>query len=573
MKTLRRPSHRPFYVLAGGGLLWGCLVSLTGGLSLEAYGIPFSSREPVRALVLSAVSGCIAMFLHLGPTFRVSAAALAKAGACGIAVAVGAVLWLTIDRGSFVAGGADSSGYLSQARLWQQGLPRVPQPLALELPWPEAELALTPLAFCPCAKRDELVPVPAQGYPLAMAATRAVFGPGAEFSVVPVAAAGLVLCTYLLGATLWGTMVGLLAAVLLATSPPFLLQAFQPMSDVPAAFWWTLALTLGLSRRPASVVAAAAATAMAIATRPNMAPIGPLLAALLFVIQRSGAAAVPVHRFAWRSVFAGTIGGALFVAILNNALYGSPLSSGYGGLADLYSAGNVLPNLSRYGTWLVSTETPLIAIVLLSPLITPESSPARRVRWYGILVGVMVMASYLPWKLFDIWHYLRFLLIAYPLMYLLLVSGCVIPRLRDGWLRRWLPVIVFAVVGFTHAKELVAKDVFAIANFERRYRTVGEYVDRTVPRKAVVLSMQQSGSVNYYSGRQILRYDYLDPDWLERAVELFEGKGMKCYAVLEDWEVVLFRDRFQTASPLGRLDWRPLIVIEDISVYELRPPD
>ena len=209
--------------------------------------------------------------------------------------------WRSIADPSF-AGGADSSAYLSQALLWQEGLPRVPQPLALQIPWPDADATLSPLGYCPCAKRDELVPIHPPGYPLAMAATRAIFGPGAEFWVVPVAAAGLVLCTYFLGAILWSPVVGFLAAVLVATSPPFLFQALQPMSDVPAAFWWTLALTLGLSRRLASVVAASAATAMAITTRPNLAPIGPLLAALLFIIQRGRAAAVPVHRFAWLSV-------------------------------------------------------------------------------------------------------------------------------------------------------------------------------------------------------------------------------------------------------------------------------
>lgn len=183
------------------------------------------------------------------------------------------------------------------------------------------------------------------------------------------------------------------------------------------------------------------------------------------------------------------------------------------------------------------------------------------------------MGSYLPWLVFESWTFLRFLLVVYPVMYLLLVSGCVVPGLRYGWLRRSLPVIVFAVVAVTHVKEVVARDVFAIANFERRYEVVGEYVEKMLPRNAVVLSMQHSGSVTYYSGRQILRYNYLEPQWLEPAVKFFEGRGMKCYAVLEDWEVGRFRDRFQAKSQLGRLNWRPVTVIDGVSVYELRPSD
>jgi hypothetical protein len=99
---------------------------------------------------------------------------------------------------------------------------------------------------------------------------------------------------------------------------------------------------------------------------------------------------------------------------------------------------------------------------------------------------------------------------------------------------------------------------------------VGEYADRMLPRNAVVLSMQHSGSVRYYSGRQILRYNYLDPAWLERAVRFFRDRGAPGYAVLEEWEVARFRDRFQAASPLGRLDWRPLTIIDGVSVYELK---
>lgn len=557
-------------MLAAGGLLWTLLVLLTGGVSLQASGIPFSSRDPIRPLVFSAVCGLVAIVRHFGPGYRLSSRALATASALGTLGTAGLMLWLAIDRGAFVAGGADSSSYLSQTRLWQNGLPRVRQPLALEVPWPEADATLSPLGYCPCAKRDELVPIHPAGYPLVMAATRSLLGPGAEFWVVPVAAAGLVLCTYWLGATLWSGPVGFLAAVLLATSPPFVLQALQPMSDVPAAFWWTLALTLGLSHRRVSLVAAAAATGLAIATRPNLAPIGLLLSGLLFVIRRGRCADIRVHRLAWLSVCAGTIGGAVIVGLLNEALYGSPFNSGYGSLADLYALGHVLPNLTRYLSWLVGTETPLVAVVLISPLIASESGSAGHVRWYGLLLIVVALGSYLPWLVFDSWMFLRFLLVAYPLMYLLLASGVSVRGLADGWLRRSLPVVAFAVVGIAHAHGLVAREVLTTAAFEERYRSVGEYVSRMLPRDAVVLSMQHSGSVPYYSGRQILRYNYLDPAWLERAVQFFERKGRACYAVLEGWEVQDFRARFQAASRLGRLEEPPLAVIDGVSVFEFR---
>jgi hypothetical protein len=403
-----------------------------------------------------------------------------------------------------------------------------------------------------------------------MAAMRAVFGAGAESWVVPLTAAGLVLCTYFLGARVWSRGVGLLATVLLATSPPFLSQALQPMSDVPAAFWWTLALVLSLRARPVALAGAGVATTVAVLTRPNLAPIGVLLTGLAFALERGGS--VPRGRWvAWRFVLAGTIGGVLVVAVLNHVLYGSPSSSGYGSLGDLYSLRNGLPNASRYLTWLVSTETPLIAAVALSPFRTFGSRPAQRVRWYGLLLMVFTFGSYLFWLVFDDWVFLRFLLVMYPLMYLLLVSSVTLSTRMPDWFRWSLPVIVVGIVVFTHVTLVRANRVLAIAELEQRYRLVGEYVTRELPQDAVVVSMQHSGSVRYYSGRQTLRYDWLDPEWLEAAVKFFEAKGRTCYAALEDWEVARFRERFQATSELGRLDWQPLTVINGVAVYDLAP--
>jgi hypothetical protein len=568
MFPLRRRASLLLGAFAVGSLVWAVAVALTGGVSLEALGVPFSSREPVRPLVMSVAAGVAALVLGFGPRARVDPRLLARLGSAGALAVAGLVLWLAIDRGSFVAGGADSSSYLSQARLWQGGLPRIPQPLALEAPWPDADATLSPLGFCPCAKPDELVPIHPAGYPLAMAAARAILGPGAEFAIVPAMAAGLVLCTYLLGSMLWRQSIGLLGAALLTTSPTFLFQALQPMSDVPAAFWWTLALLLGLCRPAACAAAAACAVAAAIVTRPNLAPAGLVLAMLLFALRRSGPGVV-VHRIAWVGVLTGTAIGSLASAGVNHLLYGSPLNSGYGSLAELYSLANVLPNAARYLTWLGTAETPLLALLLLSPWFAAEPTSGRLVRWYGLGLGLLMLASYLPWLVLESWTFLRFLLPAFPLLYLLLVSGALISRIPYGWARRALPIVVFTIVGVAHARALIDRDVFEIAAFEARYRTVAEYVERSLPDEAVVFSMQHSGSVSYYAGRQILRYNYLDPAWLDRAVRFFRDRGRPCYAVLESWEVADFRDRFGATSSLGGLRGTLLAVMDGISVYEL----
>jgi hypothetical protein len=102
--------------------------------------------------------------------------------------------------------------------------------------------------------------------------------------------------------------------------------------------------------------------------------------------------------------------------------------------------------------------------------------------------------------------------------------------------------------------------VFAIQQAEHRYITVGDYIGRTLPANAVVLSMIQSGSVRIYGGRLTLRWDMLDPKRLDPAVETLRANGYDPYLLLENWELPMFRDQFGTASEYGGVDWPPAYV-------------
>ena len=48
-----------------------------------------------------------------------------------------------------------------------------------------------------------------------------------------------------------------------------------------------------------------------------------------------------------------------------------------------------------------------------------------------------------------------------------------------------------------------------------------------------VLTWLHSGSVRYYAGRVTMRYDLLDRDWLDRAVEWLNARGVAVYALLD----------------------------------------
>ena len=51
---------------------------------------------------------------------------------------------------------------------------------------------------------------------------------------------------------------------------------------------------------------------------------------------------------------------------------------------------------------------------------------------------------------------------------------------------------------------------------EQKFADVGRFVGETLPANAVVYAQQHGGNVRFYSNRLTLRFDILDPDWLDR---------------------------------------------------------
>lgn len=85
----------------------------------------------------------------------------------------------------------------------------------------------------------------------------------------------------------------------------------------------------------------------------------------------------------------------------------------------------------------------------------------------------------------------------------------------------------------------------------------------------MILSVQHSGSLRIYAGRLTLRYDALDPLWLDRAIAHLQAIGRRPYYVLDVEEVDAFRRRFGPAHRSGTLDWPPIATLGGtIAVYD-----
>jgi hypothetical protein len=262
-------------------------------------------------------------------------------------------------------------------------------------------------------------------------------------------------------------------------------------------------------------------------------------------------------------MIAGTIPGCLFIAWINNHLYGSPLASGYGALSSLFSVSHIPTNLARYGGWLVQSQTPLAVCgiaALLIPLRTiwPTRELQRTARFLGAGV-VTVWALYVVYLPYDQWWFLRFLLPAWPAM--CIGSAALLVRLAQtrSTVSRGAAIAILALVGAHNVYYASTHGAFPSGEGDHRYVSIAKMVEQATEPSAVIFTGQHSGPVRYYAGRTIIRFDSLDRAWLDRAVQWLAARGRRAYFLLEEWETIEFQKRFGESNALGALAHAPVM--------------
>ena len=487
-----------------------------------------------------------------------------------IAIVIAAVaLFIGAKWGTYAAGGSDSYCYVNQAELFAQGKVRELPALAARVPWPNVALTFAPAGHVPSPNPpNSFVPMCPAGYPMVMAATRLIAGRGAMFWVVPIFGALAVWWTYLLGRRIDGDATGLIAAAVLAVSPVFLYQVVQPMSDVPALAMWTLALLAALPARPMTLKTAALAglaSGAAVLVRVNLVPLAFVTGAAVCLARPVSVRGLLVRGAAFA---AGVLPFIAIVLALQNAMYGGPLKSGYGSVGMLFSSEHVMPNLARYPRWLLETQTPFPALALVAPFVV--RGDIRRRAWWLLAFAAATLACYVPYVVYDAWWFVRFLLPLLPPVLVLaaLVITVLSKRLAVLWRALVLAALTAALV-VVQVRVAIARDVFRLQMFEQKYRDSGEYVSAKLPANAMLLAINESGSLRFHGNRPTIAVDAMDPAWLDRAIDALTRYGYHPYIVLESAEIDWFTHQFSTGSRAGALDWPPRAQIDrQVTIYD-----
>jgi hypothetical protein len=538
--------------LAWCALSLASLVIVVGPVSVATLGLSIS--RPSRLLLAAAVLGGAAVWWRGGPGSLLDDLAHSRAPytATLLLVLTGCAALLHA-RGAVSVGGADSAGYLAQAQRWHDGTLHVPLPLAIPgVPdaWPQSGLGLRP-----DATGTATVPTYPPGLPWLEAVALRLGGEAVAVRLIPAGATMVALVAiWLIAVPRAGHPGAAFAVATLATLPPFLFQALQPMSDVPALAAWLIALALAARSSAAALAGAVAATTLAILIRPNLAPLALAVTWQAAIPSLSGRAAL---RRALPIGIAAAVGVAV-VASVQAYLYGSPLQSGYGRASELFAVSYIPENLGLYAAWLREGVAWPARVVLACGAAGLAVCAVRHATWRPLmLMGALAGALYVVYLPFDSWTYLRFVLVALALAPLGVAH--LLGSLQRSRHARWtFPVVALLVLAMVlpnlrRSRELAVFDVRAR---EYRYQAAGAFVRDHLPSGAVIVAAQHSASAPYYSGRPVIRPDLLSPDGFGALVAWAARERRPLVFVLDQAEPAALRQRFGD-SGLAALDWPP----------------
>lgn len=436
---------------------------------------------------------------------------------------------IVLHIGTYAAG-SDASGYMNHARLLASGnLHPRPRVLSGLTPDGQHSTLFVPLGFVPSIDGNGMVPTYPSGVPL-MVATAAQFVGWERAGDVVLCVHSLLglLLVYSLGRTMGLSPRGsVLGAVILAASPLYINYSIQMMSDLPALVW-TLGAVLAAwhSRERAQwALVAGAAAAGAVLIRPtNVLIFAPIAVALGLSPRR------------WILLTVGGLPGAIFFCFHSHSLYGRLFTTGYGNFTSSFGPEWVGVTWWHYALWLPALFTPVVLLAGGLPWLARTEPRKAALLGTWALVFAAFYSAYVCTH--ETWWYLRFLLPALPP---LVVGGLLVAR-QAGVGRRW-PLVqnrVFAIalIAIIANSALWNKRLpsFDIGRDNKVYQIAAAWLNANLPDNAVILSMQMSGTLYYYTDFTFLRWDSCDAENRPGILAALRDGRRPLYAALYQFE-------------------------------------
>lgn len=464
--------------------------------------------------------------------------------------------WFLARNSEPVPAGADCGGYLGSAKLLSEGKLKGQIRTIPEFR-PADPRPYTPHGYIGKGSSGVMVPSYPVGLPLHFALSSKLLGWywGPLLVQVLGAVSCVVLCYSLLRELKIDPDFAAIGALVLAVSPLLLSVTFIPLSDAWAAAWCTAAVVAALRARRSWkwALAAGVAVSMAMLVRPNSLLVLPALALILF---------------RWKLLLAAVLGGlplSLLSALYNQALYGGPLQTGYGGIGGALAAHYVAGSFLNY----LRTFCFVLPVVFPAALLIPWLSLRKNSREIGALwLWLGAFLVFFSFYLFTPthWWYLRFVLPAFPGAVAL--GMVALDRLALAAAERQLPfsrgALGAAIVAISVATSVywtMQKRITHSAADQSTCTEVSLWARQHLPAAALVGSSYSSSALYFYTEYPIVRWDCLSPEIYRQLVSAISASGRPFYAVLTPAEE-------ETTAELLSAKWKKVTSLRGFNVWE-----
>ncbi len=298
------------------------------------------------------------------------------------------------------------------------------------------------------------------------------------------------------------------------------------MSDVPALVWTSAGMIATLRSRHKSSYAwlAGFLLGFAVLIRPTN---------ILILIP--AAVAVGSRPWVFMRFVVGGLPPAAFFATSNLQSFGHVLALGYYNPPDTFSLIHLKAALLHYAKWL-PVVFPLALAAVALPWVRGTSVSLKWVLglWIALILGFYAIYSF---TYFD-WKFMRFLLPAFPPMIVAALLALRQILQRPVW--RISPQILWSATAIlVTINGLLWSYFLHIVNagrFEKIYPATAAWLQAHVPSNAVIVSMQESGALRFYTDFNLLRADWFQPHQFRPAAQSILAAGRPIYAVLHNFE-------------------------------------
>lgn len=464
-----------------------------------------------------------------------------------------------VSHGASYASGSDASGYFNNAKLLARAEVHTPAtPIPHFNPPDNSYYFQQPLGFSAIQDTSTLFPTYPLGLPLHLLVAAQVVG--WDHAAILINVLGALLAgwlTFLLArnychlSPAWA----IAATLLLWACPLFVFFSLQPMSDMPSTSWGLLVFYSALNARKRAIwgLLAGAAVGIAVLLRPtNLIVMLPVLF---------------IFRASWRPWALLILGGLPFALIqiaYNIRAYGKILTTGYGDISSLLQSEYVAHNSVHFATWIPQLLSPGISLALGIPWLLryyPRLIPAM-LAW---IIGIITFYSFY-YHSGETWWYLRFILPIFPFLILaaLMVGQRLTDYLRFPWLRIALPLILLCGALSYLYRLNQQLNVTAVLPADKAYYDTNKWLLKNAPENAIMLAMQASGSLHYYTKFPLVRYDLVSPEKFALICQSAREHGQPLYAPLFPFEI----DEVVTAKMGGT--WEKVATVDYITIWKLK---